>query len=473
MPAEPPDPAYLPPFTPLTWPIRPWTREYIPLNDNLWNQRNWRIRSIGQNPLDDRERRSPVRDKKGVPINKALATHVSPKNESFIGTFKDPVFPDSMRDPQGDAFFLGNPGMHYDLEFLVLQSVRDWAANTPGLVAGANPKSIEEARAYYRRGRFYSAWFASNRVPCMDGVVPKSGLFRGDPNDSIFTGSLHRVMTEHCPNMRWPAKFQNPGGYVPPKYTGQIRPCSKGTNCKIAASLRNRGAWQPPFHLAFVCQEHIERQRLCVRQDRWLDSFRLGVCAYHLTRYQKKYPQGVNTCVCEADLNRWLCHWDYEETRKNIAECVRYRLPKSYGMAGAPQPWGGVNNAWMAPCLDRTSSSQESRPMTWEWEFEGTRIGGLTFQQHAHLTHPCSLGCGRPRMKQRDVLDCRACGGLIVQPDPKAKKKKKTKPRKRPQKIHATESEQLMRLSSLRKRPKRDEAIADLVETEAKKRKIG
>ena len=243
---------------------------------------------------------------------------------------------------------------------------------------------------------------AMGRTPCTEG------LGRHDPWNPEAAWLAHPDnWIRPCPNYA-SVIIGGPRGPV-------VRSCESGDDCTGVRTSLTMNHALPPWDAqqtastARVCQRHQEATRQMYPHDHRIDLHRVGSCTYHRNLLQARYPQGLNSCVCEKWMGRWICRRDYlrlgHQYARNFYHRVKRDRPNSNG-------WSGGADAWLFGGLIRfarrefISYTYQDRPVA-------------AVRAHLALNHPCGLGCGRVRENQTDVMDCRACGGCIIQPLPR------------------------------------------------------
>jgi len=149
------------------------------------------------------------------------------------------------------------------------------------------------------------------------------------------------------------------------------------------------GSPETPGGKRWVCEDHIEDQRVFWDEDKIYKAHLVGTCAAHKRALLRRFPNGRNTCSCRNLLGRWLCRRCYERKIDTLQRHFRSRVePSFFGRA------------------DRAITRTQDYHLTW-W-----RTRTMLARRH-----PCKHNCGRKReLHNEQVMDCRACGGLIVKP---------------------------------------------------------
>ena len=315
----------------------------------------------------------------------------------------------------------------------------------------------------------WKEFWHNNRIPCMEGCrrpgtamnpTEEDGFPTTTPVQNIFQGENNIHLTQVCPN------------YLAPEETDganecEIRPCAAGKRClqfkpetrgvfmsrydTIIRTISNSEAerfighplaWLPEQGGAkvpvqdedgdpdiyrrpigghqynpntgwtllpayWVCQSHVAHTRDFWEVDRLLERLRFRTCAYHEIRLKEKFPNGINTCQCEKDLYRWLCKTDMEVAVLRVIQNAIFRLTS--------RPSGGVAREWFGrgnPESDRWYYKDAER----DFMNSDAKHNDLNWADVVYKNHRCGLGCGRRRKRQKQVRDCRSCGGLIVLP---------------------------------------------------------
>lgn len=212
--------------------------------------------------------------------------------------------------------------------------------------------------------------------------------------------------TDQCPNSRalFPRKRTesvNMGGYQK-----DIRPCceagEESGDCMFPADDELVSDQDPPGppdderpdedFTRYVCEDHIEDSKNFWELEKFHKAHLVGTCKKHRIEYKRKYQQGLNTCTCHKLFERWQCRRCFERKIFQVQNHFRRRVAARHD--------GGR--------LD-VEPSREIFNRDYHLRWRGVRA--LVARKH-----PCSHFCGRKRiLSNEDVMDCRACGGLIVQ----------------------------------------------------------
>ena len=223
--------------------------------------------------------------------------------------------------------------------------------------------------------------WALGRIPCMEGEPFRNYI------DMEF---MSPNWTSMCKNWH--------GVSEPGSYPHRIRICVAEEDClslkpDVPFTLGGTVV-RAPNNRHWVCENHIEDNRVIFGQEDFIAAQRIGTCNYHRRQYLRNYPNGFNNCTCERKLNAWMCRRDYIHVREQISRNFRHRVNR-------PQHWGNGNRVITGANTehDYTTDKRATRMMLAQ-------------------RHPCGSGCGRKREMQTDVLDCRSCGGIIVQRAP-------------------------------------------------------
>lgn len=154
----------------------------------------------------------------------------------------------------------------------------------------------------------------------------------------------------------------------------------------------------PGIPRPFVCERHIEDSKeyfhMGANADNLYNAHLIRYCKIHEAQLQAQYGKtGRTTCTCRnVDFTRWQCRSCFTEKVEKLQRHFRRR----------------VNPNWRG-CADTTITNSRSYQKDWK----GVR-------RMLQRLHPCLKGrCGRPRLRglaRNEVLDCRCCGGFIVQP---------------------------------------------------------
>lgn len=235
--------------------------------------------------------------------------------------------------------------------------------------------------------------FALGQRPCTEGYS----------NANHFGGATHRWdLRLRCPNDRH--------GAAPP-YQGQIHVC-KENDC-----LAKRRAVPHPANTltrgldadtsrsrAWVCQDHIDGAKTEWQlHDRtnFDKSHRVPPCSFHEKQLMRDHPRGLNTCTCSrVSFDSWQCLACFEAKVTKMMEAFSIRVNV---------PWRGDADVHV------------TRGRYWStWR---------PVRQTLAKDHPClhlqnGRECKIKRLEgiyRKRVLDCRCCGGVIVEPQPEPK----------------------------------------------------
>ena len=117
----------------------------------------------------------------------------------------------------------------------------------------------------------------------------------------------------------------------------------------------------------------------------------VGTCKHHRTKLMEQYPNGRNTCTCRHLLRRRYCRRCFERALP--------RLQIHFRNCVEPAPFGGA---------DENVTRRRDYHLRWR-----------QVRQMLARRHPCNHRCGKKRISNNEqVMDCRACGGMIIQPTP-------------------------------------------------------
>lgn len=138
-----------------------------------------------------------------------------------------------------------------------------------------------------------------------------------------------------------------------------------------------------------VCQDHINDSRNFWEIDNLYQAHLVPTCTSHRAQFSCLYPDGRNTCTCANLIDRWQCRSCLERSIHTLQNHFRVRVePRYMGRA------------------DRHVVRRKGYHRDWQ----GVR-------QMLIERHRCSYRCGNQRdAENTQVLDCRACGGVIIKP---------------------------------------------------------
>lgn len=337
-----------------------------------------------------------------------------------------PLNPDDNRDRRDPDFLPTQPRVDLQLNLQETQQRRDELAahvsptlnefppprrlDTPLPVAVVHgplhliaiPELEALVKSFLSYGDTLAYQIAMGRTPCTEGL---GAYNREDPGAAWIAHPDNWICP--CPNY---ASVAIAGPRAP-----VVHRCANGNDCRGAQPILSMTgtlpAWddQQTARVARVCQQHREATKRMYPHDHRLELHRVGTCTYHRHLLQARYPQGLNSCVCEKWLDRWICRTDYlrlgHQYARNFYHRVKRDIPNSNG-------WSGGADAFMF-----TGYIQFARRAFVSYRYQDRAVGPI--RAHLALNHPCGLGCGRVRENQTDVMDCRACGGCIIQPLPR------------------------------------------------------
>ncbi|KAL8828573.1 MAG: hypothetical protein Q9191_002510 [Dirinaria sp. TL-2023a] len=224
------------------------------------------------------------------------------------------------------------------------------------------------------------------QYPCTEKSHPPGAVFNGAqlPGPSI-----------PCPNNR-------KGAGLP--YQGRIRNCQGHGNLGLSCCGT---VGQTPHDIAYICEDHFRGTKTWWQlHDRanFDKCHKVPPCRYHETQLMRQYPEGVNTCTCNnVDLESWQCAqcFDWKVRRMGVNFFARVELPYR----------GDADMSILRPAV----APGENPNIYWsDWRV----VREMLARQHPCMHFPVS-GCTFKRLggiHRKRVLDCRCCGGIIVQP---------------------------------------------------------
>ena len=220
---------------------------------------------------------------------------------------------------------------------------------------------------------------------------------------------------EQCEHSRvWPPR---PGTRV---YRKGIRKCCEaealGHNCAYprddeieqgfldAFDLQQDPPGDPDNKLTirFVCQDHIDDSKRFWELEKLYKAHLVGTCRDCRKRFKDRYRHGLNTCTCTRLFDRWQCRRCFERKVFKAQNHFRRRVLASH--AG-----GGVQHEGEAGYKGKAENN--GFILRRDYHLSWRRVRAIVARNH-----PCSHRCGKERiLRNEDVMDCRSCGGTIVQ----------------------------------------------------------
>ena len=147
----------------------------------------------------------------------------------------------------------------------------------------------------------------------------------------------------------------------------------------------------------YVCEKHIQDSKTFFRMGKNLDNLYnahlIRYCKVHEAELQAQHRGGLTTCTCRrVDFTRWQCRSCFQTKVEKLQRHFRRR----------------VNARWRGNA-DTNVTNDDFYQRDWR-----------KVRRMLQRLHPCLKGhCGRQRLKglaRNQVLDCRCCGGYVVQP---------------------------------------------------------
>lgn len=147
----------------------------------------------------------------------------------------------------------------------------------------------------------------------------------------------------------------------------------------------------------YVCEKHIRDSKAFFHMGKNLDNLYnahlIRYCKVHEAELQARHRGGARTCTCwNVDFTRWQCRSCFQTKVEKLQRHFRRR----------------VNPKWRGKA-DTNITDDDFYQRDWR-----------KVRRMLQRLHPCLKGhCGRPRLKglaRNEVLDCRCCGGYVVQP---------------------------------------------------------
>ena len=189
------------------------------------------------------------------------------------------------------------------------------------------------------------------------------------------------------------------------KYRNKKRSKSGGKKKLPKNLLRNREMGNGSRSKHYVCEKHIQDSKKFFCMGRKLDNLYkahlIRFCEVHeaqlIEARRQRGGSGETTCTCRnIDFTRWQCRTCFTTKVEKLQRHFRRR----------------VNAKWRG-CANKEDI--KGSKYQWGWRKVRTMLQRL---------HPCLKGfCGRARLQglqglvKNEILDCRCCGGHIVQPE--------------------------------------------------------
>lgn len=168
----------------------------------------------------------------------------------------------------------------------------------------------------------------------------------------------------------------------------------------------------------YVCRQHFESTKRWWQLDNRANldkSHKVPPCQYHERQLMRQNPDGLNTCNCEnVDFDDWSC-----------VDCFRMKVHKMRinFFCRVEMPYRGeADMSILRPAVAPNANSE----VYWsDWRV----VREMLAREHPCMHSPVG-GCTVKRLggiHRKRVLDCRCCGGVIVEPRNKDIKRKITR----------------------------------------------
>ena len=203
----------------------------------------------------------------------------------------------------------------------------------------------------------------------------------------------------------------------------------------------------------WVCEDHIEDSKQFWEEEHLYEAHLVGTCAGCRDEFQMMYPNGRNTCTCRNWLSPWLCIECYEWRIRFLQNQFRrrgtyFKIPTSIFMS-LPALWifilanfgqrlvtkSLLKNGILTPNPSTVGPSFrgriDARAEDYHRDWRGMR-NYLVERHPCGRNHPANRDpnrvdifthrrkyypIGAKRLLNNElVMDCRACGGIVVQP---------------------------------------------------------
>ena len=272
--------------------------------------------------------------------------------------------------------------------------------------------------------------FAANRVgleqgvrPCTEGVPffasAQDWQFRCpnslDPGYSLEIRRCREIRCQHKKSQKWERHVQAEwyryiqDNQIPEEDALGEDPDERDARYNSMADAHAAGLDQErytqrpctPNGHRYVCAQHWAITHEFHQVQGLVKAHRAPPCADHVQKALDEHPDGFTSCVCEEPLDRWQCRlcFDYKIERLKIHFAHR------------------VTNIWSGLISRQAIGVDVDYHKDGKW---------ATTQDRVMQNHPClhtihgpdsakKYYCGARRdTRDRGVMDCRSCGGLVV-----------------------------------------------------------
>ena len=153
----------------------------------------------------------------------------------------------------------------------------------------------------------------------------------------------------------------------------------------------------------YVCAQHWATTHELHQVQGLIKAHRAPPCADHVQKALDEHPDGFSSCVCEEPLDRWQCRLCFDHKIDRLKMHFAHR----------------VTNIWSGLVSRQAIRVDVDYHKDGKW---------AATQERVVNNHPCLQSiqgpdpakkyyCGAKRaIRDRGVMDCRSCGGLVVLP---------------------------------------------------------
>ncbi len=163
----------------------------------------------------------------------------------------------------------------------------------------------------------------------------------------------------------------------------------------------------------YVCAQHLQDSKDFYEVEKLRKAHLVAPCQKHMKEFKQQHPDGYNSCTCRNLLEEWQCRWCFNRDVKTLQNHFRRRVLARHDdddlQGGLADP---NHDGWHFHLGGGWQNHDLLRPQDYHLNWQEVR---KKLVEH----HPCHHRCGEKRvLDNTTVLDCRACGGLIVKPKP-------------------------------------------------------
>ena len=239
-----------------------------------------------------------------------------------------------------------------------------------------------------------------------------------DTHNNLTLALGQRPCTEMIPwnsdRKSWDKPCPNDRRGATKMYRGRIEKYqSKGRSCPDGDPP---GDPCTPDRRRYVCERHFQDSKTFFHEEDLIKAHLVGTCPKHMRAEIAEHPFGYSSCTCHNLLDKWQCRLCYEGTVSKLRKHFRRRVLARWD--AKPTPIGGNNPLHHHDDLREKLSYRLSELTERKYYLQWEKVRRLVVK-----THPCHRkinklrACGRKRLHgDQLVMDCRACGGVIVKP---------------------------------------------------------